>query len=378
MDAVWRWPARAILALCGVLLPVAAQAQGGGAQRSSWFAGAQVEQGYDSNVRYDVDSARISDYNRRLTASVQASRVRARTTLGISANGSIVRYQELKALDAVSYDINPTAIRRLSAHTSGTVGAYFRQVLSSEVVLTPSALLYSRAVQKSVGGNVGITKRFSAFNTGSIDATYGKVTFDRPGLIPGSSFSGRGQFGHLLRTRGAIGIVADVTQGDAQGTRLATQTLSALVSPKIAKLRLTIIAGATRTQTDSASAILPSGSIQLADSIGPGSYSIGYSRAASQAFGLGALLVSDAVTASYDFQARKGNLVTLGGWWGVSRTTTGPTRSLKSRAAFASFRRVLKGGITLAGATSYRQRKDLIEASGFSAQFGLGFALRPR
>lgn len=378
MYAVQRRSARAALALAGILLPCTAHAQGGGTQRSSWFAGAQVEQGYDSNVRYDVDSARISDYNRRLTASVQASRVRARTTLGIAANGSIIRYQALKALNAVSYDINPTAIRRLSAHTTGSVGAYFRQVLSSEVVLTPSALLYSRAIQKSVGGNVGITKRFSAFNSGAIDAGYGRVTFDRPGLIPGSSLNARGQFAHLLRTRGAVGIVTDVTQGDAQGTKLATQSLSALVSPKIAKLKLTIIAGATRTQTDSVSAILPSGSVQLSDSIGPGSYSVGYSRAASQAFGLGALLVSDAVTASYDFQARKGNLVTLGGWWGNSRTTAGPSRSLQSRAAFASVRRVLKGGITLAGTTSYRQRKDLIEASGFSAQFGLGFALRPR
>jgi hypothetical protein len=368
---------RAMLVIASLLGPVIAHAQGG-AQRSSWFGGLQAEQGYDSNVRYDVDSARISDYNRRLTASLQAARVRARTTLTISANGSIVRYQELKALDAVSYDISPGVTRRISANLAGSVGAYFRQVLSSEVVLTPTALLYSRAIQKSVGGNFGLAKRFSAFNNGSVDLGYGQVSFDRPGLIPGSSFTGRGQFTHQLRTRGTVGLVADISQGDAQGTKLATQSLSALVSPKIGKLKLTLIGGATRTQTDSVSKILPSGSVQLGDSLGPGSYSIGYSRAASQAFGLGSLLVSDAVTASYDFQARKGNFVTLSGWWGNSSTTSGPSRSLKSRSASAAFRRVVKYGITLTGATSYRQRKDLIEASGISAQFGLGYAFRPR
>ena len=376
-----RRPARVFFALAAALCPVAANAQGGGgaAPRSSWFAGVQAEQGYDNNVRYDVDSARISDYNRRLTGSLSASRVRARTTLGIAANGFVVRYQEQKVLNAVAFDISPTAIRRLSAHTTATAGAYVRRALSSEVTGLPTALLYSRTIQKSVGGSFGIAKRFSAFNTGSVDVGYGTIKFDRPGLVPGSSFTARGQFAHLLRKRGAIGVVADVTQGDAQGTQLATQTLAALVSPRIAKLRISIIAGATRVQTDSSSNVLPSGSVQLSDSIGPGAYSVGYSRAASQAFGLGALLVSDAVTGSYDFQARKGNFVQLGGWWGVSRSTVaGPSTSLKSRAAFASFRRVLKAGITLSGSTAYRHRQDLIEASGFSAQFGLGFALRPR
>ena len=366
-----------MLAFAALLGPFTVHAQGA-ARRSSWFGGLQAEQGYDSNVRFDVDSARISDYNRRLTANLQAARVRARTTLTVSANGSVVRYQALKVLNAVAYDINPNATRRISASLAGSVGAYVRRVLSSEIVTTPTALLYSRAVQKSIGGNVGLTKRFSAFNNGSLDLGYGQVSFDRPGLIPGSSFTGRGQVTHQLRTRGAVGFVADVSQGSAQGTQLATQSLSALVSPKVAKLRITLIAGATRTQTDSVSKILPSGSVQLADSLGPGSYSVGYSRAASQAFGLGSLLISDAVTASYDFQARRGNFVTLSAWFGKSSTTSGPSRSLKSRSASAAFRRVVKYGITLSGASSYRHRKDLIEASGFSAQLGLGYAFRPR
>jgi hypothetical protein len=371
--------ARAILALSVVLAPHVLGAQGGGTQRSSWLATALAEQGYDSNVRYDSDSAKISDYNRRVTGSFQATRVRARSTLAIQANGAIVRYQELKALNAVSFDINPTATRRVSANTSASVGAFYRNVLSSETVLTPTSLLFRRAMQKSIGGTVGAIKKFSPFNTGTIDVGYTSVTFDRPGLIPGSSFTARGQFGHALRTRGALGIVADMSQGDAQGIRLGTQTLGALYAPKFGKtIKVAIIAGATRTVTDSASLILPSGSVQVGDSVGPGSLSVGYSRGASQAFGLGSLLVTDAVSAAYDFQALRGNFVTLGGWWGQSKPSSGSGITLKSRSAFASFRRVLKGGITLGGTGSYRQRKDLIAATGFAAQLGVGFSLRPR
>jgi hypothetical protein len=375
---VCRCHARAKLALAVVLLPVTAAAQGGVAQRSSWFASLSGEQGWDNNVRYEADSSRISDQNRRLTATANITRVRARTTFALSSTGSVVRYQTLKALNVVSYDVNLGATRRLTAHTAGSAGAFYRNVLSSEVVTTPTTLLFQRALQKSVGGNAGLTRKFSAFNGAAFDVSYSSVKFDRPGLVPGSSWSGRGQFAHALRRRGTIGVVVDFSQGDAQGVQLGTQSLSALVLPKLGKLSISVIAGATRTVTDSSATFLPSGSVQVGDSIGPGSLSAGYSRGSSQAFGLGALLISDAVSLAYDFQARRGNFVTLGGWWGNSRTSAGPARSLQSRAAFASFRRVLKAGITVGGSASYRHRKDLIQASGLSAQIGLGMALRPR
>ena len=372
-----RWAAGALLALAVGVSPVAVCAQGA-ALRSSWFASATAEQGFDNNVRYESDSTRIKDFNRRLTGAVQVTRVRARSTLGVSANASLVRYEKLKALNAVSYDINTTATRRLSANTSGSLGAFYRNVFSNEVVTTPTTLLFQRAIQKSLGGTAGTVRRFSPFNTGTIDLGYTKVTFDRPGLVPGMSFTGRGQFGHALRTRGAVGVVADVSQGTAQGVQLGTQSLAALIAPKLRKLKIAITAGATRTVTDSVSAILPSGSVQVGDSLGPGSFSVGYSRGASQAFGLGALLVTDALSGSYDFQARRGNFVSVGGWWGQSRPSSGPSITLKSRSLFASFRRVMKAGITIGGSGSYRQRKDLIQASGFAAQLGLGYSLRPR
>lgn len=373
-----RLAASRTLLLAVVLCPVTVMAQGASGLRSSWFASLGAGQGWDNNVRYEADSSRVSDQNRRLNATAQITRVRARTTLGLSASGSVVRYQTLKALDVVSYDVSLSATRRLSAQLGGSAGAFYRNVLSSEVVTTPTTLLFQRAIQKSVGGNVGLARKFSAFNSGLFDVGYSNVKFSSPGLVPGSSLTGRGQVAHQLRRRGTVGIVADFSQGNAQGIQLGTQSLSALVSPKLGKISLTLIAGGTRTVTDSSATFLPSGSVQVGDSLGPGSYSVGYSRGASQAFGLGALLISDAVSASYDFQARRGNFVTLGGWWGNSRTSSGPARSLESRAVFASFRRVLKAGITVGGSGSYRQRKDLIQASGLSAQIGLGMALRPR
>ena len=134
-----RWAAGALLALAVVVTPVDVCAQGA-AQRSSWFASATAEQGWDNNVRYESDSTRIKDFNRRLTGAVQVTRVRARSTLGVSANASLARYEKLKALNAVSYDINTTATRRLSANTSGSLGAFYRNVFSNEVVTTPTTL----------------------------------------------------------------------------------------------------------------------------------------------------------------------------------------------------------------------------------------------
>ena len=102
MGRTRRLAASRTLLLAIVLCPVTVMAQGASGQRSSWFASLGAGQGWDNNVRYEADSSRISDQNRRLNATAQITRVRARTTLGLSASGSVVRYQTLKALDVVS------------------------------------------------------------------------------------------------------------------------------------------------------------------------------------------------------------------------------------------------------------------------------------
>jgi hypothetical protein len=369
------------LTLAVLAIPLTLEAQVSAAKRSTWFATAAAEQGWDSNVSYASDSSARADFNQRITVSAQAAIVRARTTFGVSAGGAVIRYQTLKAFNANSYDINGTVARKLSANTSASAGAFFRNLLSSEVVNNSAlTLLFNRASQKSVGGTVSASRRFSPFNTGTIDIGYTSVSFNLASLVPGSAFTGRTLFSHALRTRGLIGIAGDVTQGNAQGVRLGTQSLGAVIAPKLKKFRISIAAGVTRAVTDSQAAILPNANVSVGDSIGPGSYSLGYSRGASQAYGLGSLLVTDAVSASYDFQALRGNFVTLGGYLGRSKPSAGssPIISLKSRSVFAGFRRVLKAGITVSGTGSYRQRQDIVQASGLSAQIGLGYSLRPR
>ena len=96
---------------------------------------------------------------------------------------------------------------------------------------------------------------------------------------------------------------------------------------------------------------------------------------------MGALLVTTAEAASYSFQARRGNLVTLNAYNASSKAAADPSGrslTLRARGIGGNVRRVFRMGLALGGGASYRLRDDAVRASGYTVQVQAGYALGSR
>lgn len=366
--AVW-------LGVIAVLVAAPVQGQGGAATvRSSWLWTTTGEYSWDSNVLYSPAETEQSDYVRRINTSLRAVRARARSTLDLTASGSAISYQSLRALNLFSWDVAAGGTRRISANTGAAASVFYRNLLAgdSRVTTTPSTLLLERTEQRSLGGAASIARRLTPFLTASASGGYSQASFSTPGLIAGNAINGLASLRRQLRRTGSLGATFSLEQGNAQGIPLRTQSLSADWVSRIKSVNVALNGGITRLANGPTARFTGIGGVQLSDSIGFGSLSGGYTRSVSQAFGLGTLLETDGLAATYDFQARRGNFVSFSGFWGVSRASTGGP-ALKSLGSSLGVRRVLPSGFTVGGGGSYRQREDIARASGFSASIQLGY-----
>lgn len=355
------------------------------AKRNSFLFVTTGEQGWDSNALYVADSVKTSDFIRRFNATVQATKVKARGSVSLLASGSALFYDKLRPLNTLSYNFVTSGTYKLGARTNAIASANYGNQLVGEVTGTAANPLLRRALQRTIGGLGSVDYRLSPFMTTSIGAGYSRVTFDTPGLIPGTSLTGAMSVRRRLRTRGSIGLLADVAHGVALGTALETQTLAADWQPLIRALgsvRFDLRGGVTRSVAGTFPArFSPTGSLSVSDTIGRGLLTVSAARAVSQGFGLGALLVTTAEGASYSFEAKRGNLVTLNAYNSQSTATgglSGAALKLRAQGVGGTVRRVFKQGIAIGGGASYRSRRDFVRATGVLVQLQAGFALGSR
>ena len=353
--------------------------------RGSWLWVTTAEQGWDSNVLYVADSAAARDFIRRINSTVQITKVRSRGSLTFVGTGAVLFYDTAKVLNTLSFNLQASGTYKLGARTNLLAATSFGRQLVGEVSGTVSNPLLSRALQTTLTFTGGLEHRLTPFVTGIIGTSYSRVRFDRIGFIQGNVVTGAGSLKKRFRSRGAVALLADVSQGAALGVALQTQTLAAAWQPQFQFVRSMLFdfrGGFTRSATGSAAAVYaPTGSVTLADTVGKGLLTIGATRSVAQGFGFGILLVTTAEAASYTFQARRGNFVTLSATNQESQATgsqLGPTGRLLSRGFSGNVRRVFRNGVTIGGGTSYRFRDDVVRATGYSVQLQAGFALGSR
>lgn len=347
-----------------------------GAVRSSWLWSTTAEQGWDSNVRYITQDD--PDYISRINTALAVVRQGARGSLGLTASGSGILYADLNELNTFTYEFVADGRRRLTPRTSGQAGAFYRTRLSTDVIGTLQLPILGLAFQKSGGGTVSAEHLFSTSTTGRAELGYTYVTFDTPVLVPGGALTARLQSTHRYSRRASYIFGLDVQEGRANGLPLSSQAAVAGWQPRLGSVNLRLIGGVTRFSSGGPAKFLPTGTAEVRDSIGPGTLSAGYTRSVSQAFGIGQLLTTGAATVAYDFQAKRGNFVTLGASMADSKVSSGAGLRFKSRAATAAFRRVLPNGFTFGSGVSYRQREDVTTASGTAAQVQIGYTLGSR
>lgn len=346
-------------------------------RRASWRLTTTIDQGWDSNVRFI--GARDADFNTQANSVLSVIRVKPRGQIGITMSGGLIRYGTLTDFNTFNYSAQTDIIRRLTPYLSGWASAGYQKLLTVSVV-GPGLPLLGLANQSTALGNVGLERRFSAFTTLRVEGGYSSTTFDTNALLPGDAFTSLAQLRHRYSQHGAaVSLVAKVQQGEAQGVALQSQSLEAGWEPKIGAATLRVLSGATRVVVPaSRPKFLATGLVQLSDSIRHGVFLAGLSRDVSQGFGLGQLLTNEIGSVSYDFRARKGNIVTLSGLLARSVPASGVGTRFTSQALTAGVRRVLSTGITVGAGATYRRRKDVVEASGYGGQLSFGYSLGSR
>lgn len=343
---------------------------------SAWLWTTTAEQGWDSNVRYvaDGDPDRIL----RLRSALSVRRQGARGAVSLLGGGNLIRYGKTTGLNTFAYEAELAGTRRFTLRTTGTVGAFSRTQLATDVYGAANLPLLVLANQKAVGGTASLERRFTPTTTGRIEGGYATVTFDTPLLVPGSALTGKALLTHKYRSRGSVLLTAEAQDGKAMGIPLSMQSLSAGWDASVGHVQVRVIPGVTHIAAGGPSRMLATGLAQVADSLGPGAWTVGVSRLASQAFGLGQLLTTNAATVAYDFQARRGNFFTLAAAIADSHESTGAGTQFQSSSLTAAMRRVLLSGVTFGWGVSWRQRKDISQAEGFAAQAQFGYSLGSR
>jgi hypothetical protein len=345
-------------------------------RRGSWGLITTVDQGWDSNVRFLSSSD--ADYITQVRSVLTGMRVRPRGRIGVTASGGLVRYGALSSFNTFNYSAIVDGSRRLTPFLTGWASAGYQKLLTVDVV-GPGLPLLGLANQNTVLGNLGIERRFTPLTSLRVEGGYTSTTFDTDRLLPGDVITGRSELRHRYSPRGAMSLVAKVQQGDAQGVSLEAQALEAGWEPRIGSATLRVLAGATRVVLASTTTYLPTGSVQLSDSVGARAvFQAGLSRDVAQAFGLGQLLTNEIGTVSYDFRARSGDFLTLTGVVARSSPTSGTGTEFVTQAVTAGVRRVLSTGVTFGAGATYRRRKDVVVASGYGGLISLGYSLGSR
>jgi hypothetical protein len=350
--------------------------------RNSWSLSTTAEQGWDSNVSYLA--GKDPDYVRRLNAQLAVIRVGPRGSVGLRGSGGAISYERRKEFETFQSELALEGTRRISPLNTGTATGFYSRRLTTDLFGGLGLpILGGLILQQSVGGSVMGVRRLTPRTSARVDATYTSVTFDSPALIPGSVFGTVALLSHRYARQSSVSLGAEVQQGTALGNPLALQTVSAGWSPELGGVQARLIAGGTRISSGGPASYLPTGLAELSDSLGKGLWRAGFVRSASQAFGLGRYLTTNAGSIGYDVQAGEGNFLSLGAFIASSAQsgTALPGQQntpFRTRAATAAYRRVLSSGITLGLGASYRERDDFVKATGYSGNFALGYTLGRR
>ncbi|MBC7842678.1 MAG: hypothetical protein H7099_10205 [Gemmatimonadaceae bacterium] len=338
---------------------------------SFWFLVLGAEQGWDSNPL--LVTGGVSDVISTAGASLSLFKRRQVSTYAINATAAINRFQKNTAFTNFAYGVSVSADRRLTAAVTVAAQVGFDTRLSSAVVGAVDLPFLGLVQQKQLTSTVSLADRLTARTTATVRVGYSQAQFDSPGAIPGYLASGNGQLTHVISVTNTIGLDVNAQQGNAQGAMTSLQSLGVNWTKAFGKVALIATAGVVRAATPGRATYGPSGSAALADSIGPGYLTGGYSYTASPAFGLGGILTTSAVFASYDFEALRGNFLSVSGVTGRSKQSGSSLPALRGESVSVRLRRVLNSGLTLSFGSSYRARKDTFLTKGFGASFGLGF-----
>ena len=337
----------------------------------------ETEVGWDSNVRFGVPGD-PGDEVRHLRGGLTKLARTARSELAVALRADVLTHRTVKELDAFTYHLESDGLRRVSPRVSVHARAGAQSRTSSDVEIgqdvgdgvvpvTSRIPLLPRSRSRTEEGGMSASLELSPRMSALLDASYTHTSFDSPLLVGGSAAT----VAALVRRRATPLDVAIATL-DVHRVRLGREavllrTAAGAWTHDASAFVSSLALGATYVTPDSArwSTLAPVASAKLSSRPGRGGELVAeYRRAVSQAFGLGAILSVDEVSAVYrrPFDAGLHFQVGVDRSW----STDLPDRRLRlsSSQLAASLERSLPSGWTVGARVNRRRRDDLITVDG--------------
>jgi hypothetical protein len=324
---------------------------------------------WDTNVEFaDVGSSATGDLITRPTLKVEWLHETPRLNLTLFGGGGGAVYREVSDLDHFNYLVGTSGTYVMSARSSIRFGETFNTAYAHDVpLLAESGLVLPVVLTHSNLATGDLVYKTSEHTTATISARQESYDFNTTGLTSGSivglgpslawQATARDNFSisYLYRWSTALSGRTDQLQ-----TLLATWT--GTLTPQ---LKLALGLGGSHLQPGDgtpAPGLQPEGAATLTYSAKQSSFSAGYSRTLSQAFGLGREREVDLIAAHYARNLTRSLVATAGFAYGWNHDPLDPTFRLNSQNRDFELRYALRPRLSLGSSYSYRRNDFTVPA----------------
>ncbi|HXY29202.1 MAG TPA: hypothetical protein VEI06_00710 [Gemmatimonadaceae bacterium] len=367
----------ALTGLIGVAYPQIARAQFGGPTAGvalgPWVLQVLGEAGigYEGNVLYASPSG-PSDLVTRLRVGLTGTRQTDRSSLTLGAFGDAWLYRELNDLDSWGYDFSADWRYALTPRLDVRADGYLRTSLTTQVQVgnTVQPLL---PLTTSHAGSVDLygTYRLSARDTLTARLNYVDITYELPGLLDGQAGTARLTSTHAYAPTSSYGGFYEFQRSVTETIAPFTfQTLEGTWASLVAGVWVRTEAGATVVASDVLGrvSVQPVGLIELRRSVGASTIAAGdvsahYYHTVGQALGLGRVLATHDVGASYNRGSTERLLIRVGIDQSWSTDLVDKTYEASATTVAGEARHALRPGYWIGLAAFYRRRVEGSAAS---------------
>lgn len=359
------WHGALVVALAGAVTSTtavtAARAQSpgvgvGAGPRRVWSFSVDAGSQYDSNVRFGTQDEQ-GDLYRRISGAVSGGIMVPRGRLELDARGDVIRYDELRDLDRITYDFGMRATRAFTERFSGSFGARLATSVAGnggegiDLPVLPLTVTHSQSATASASW------RASPTVTNTNDISHTRISFDSPGYVGGSTTNGRVQMTRRLSAATSVGVAADGTRTLLGDQIFVTTGASGDLSRAVGSYRVRLRAGGALLATRNVdNELLPIGDAEVRRDGVQSTISLRYAHGVTQTFGVGRALATDQVNLSLERRWRSGATWRSSADQSWSNDPSQVLQDLDTSSGTSELRVPLVGGVWIGAGAFLRRR----------------------
>jgi hypothetical protein len=340
-----------------------------------WMLALDLEQGWESNVRFSAADDR-GDFHGRV--GLVAARVwqMPRTRLAVTGGGGATLYRELTDQNRATYALGADVDRRLTRRLDGRLGVAYQTALTRSLTTTANAGLELPPVLGHTAEATGkASYLLSPTTTVTLDSRYTDVWFDSTILVGGRTVASRLTMGRQVGSASTLALgyehqLSSSRDGDANGHTMFGEWRLRPGRTMTARL----MAGVTRAQSLGTSEPPPLsavGAAELRAQFASDALGASVERSVSQGFGLGRVVATTRFATGYDRRLGRDWSVALRADYAWSEDPADRTFSLRSGDGTFDVRYQLARDFTATVGAFARRREQGEQITSYGTQMGV-------